>query len=117
MKTMFSALPMKVELGEGADLAAVHSRLLGEGKGFEAPLLGKPRSLDAPLQALLLPGVPLGPQEPEQEVRVRHILLLGGLEVAIVDLEDAFQVQAAEQLLHLFGHSSPPVSSPPLRRK
>ena len=86
----------EVELGEGADVSPIDFRLQVEGEGFEAPGLGQLGLSGAPGECLLLAGLPLRPQDAEQEFVIAQGLLFGAGDLLVEDLGDAPQMEAAQ---------------------
>ena len=83
---MFSALAMKSSSAKGSDLSAVDAGLFLEGEGLQSPPLGQTGALDAPLESLLLFGVPLGSEQAEEEFLVGE--LAASVPVSMLLVED-----------------------------
>ena len=98
----------EVEFGEGTDLSLVDAGLFLEGKGLQRPRFGHRRLPDAPGERALLPALPLGAQEPRQELGDGELLGLGLLELRVEDRGDLLQVQGLEQLFQVVIHRRPP---------
>src|SRR6516164_8510509 len=65
------------------------------------PVLGKSGTLDSPRQRGLLAMMPLGPQQAGEELGVGDVLLLGGAQLFAINIQDAVEVKALQQLFQL----------------
>ena len=104
MKTMFSALAMKSSSAKARICLRLTPGWLAKGKVSSDQTFGQAGPPDARLQSAFLPGMPLGAQQPGQEIRVGDVFFLGSSQLFVIDLEDALQVQVFHQLFEFFSH-------------
>jgi hypothetical protein len=94
----------KLQFGESVDLLAVDPGLPGKGKGVEGPSFRQISLADAPFQGGFLPGMPLGPGQAQEKLRVGDFLLLGSAQLLFVDFQNALQAQVLQKLFQFFIH-------------
>src|SRR6266705_1663760 len=81
------------------DLFPADSGLTSEGESGQRPVLRQVVAFNAPSQSRFLPVLPLGAQEPGQDLAVGELFLLRRTDLLVVNLQDAFQVQVRQQLI------------------
>src|SRR6202030_1850020 len=59
---------------------------------------------DTPLQRALLLGLKLRAHQARDELRVADVVLVGGTQLLVVDLQDAPQLEILQQLFQFFSH-------------
>jgi len=97
----------EVEFGKGADLFAIHTGLARPGERFQRPSFRQIGSADAPFQRTFLPVVPLRAQQSGDELRVRNLRFLGGLQLFVVHAQHAPQPEILQKLFQFFSHGDP----------
>src|ERR1019366_8481575 len=87
----------ELQLRKNANLFAVHARLAGKRERLQRPALGQIGAPDTPLQRALLPGLKLRAHQARHELRVADVVLIGGAQLFVVDLQDAPQLEILQQ--------------------
>ena len=88
----------ELQLRKPANLFAVHARLAGKRERLQRPALGQIGAPDTPLQRALLPGLKLRAHQARDELRVTDIVLVGGSQLFVIDLQHAPQLEILQQL-------------------
>src|ERR1039457_2268049 len=94
---------------------AIHARLAGEVERLKRPALGQVGTPDALLQRALLPGLKLRPHQARDELRVTDIVLVGGAQLFVIDLQHAPQLEILQELFQFFSHRPTPPRAESIR--